>query len=147
MPLDGERPLLSEVGLAPVVDSCEHPDCNKRSWHQSGNVSSCVQAGTAGVRRAGRCRRALWQEQRSKTVWRQPAFSRVEQGTNPEFMGLERETGREPATACLEGRHVHFHRLEAANSFEFSTSHRSTVYGVKYGSCQGFRGPPAIACA
>src|SRR5215813_5496193 len=49
--------------------------------------------------------------------------------------GLERETGLEPATPCLEGRYLHFHRLEAANPFESSTSHRSTSYGRKHGSC------------
>ena len=59
---------------------------------------------------------------------------------------LERETGLEPATPCLEGRHLHFHCLEAANHFEFSTSHRSTLYGRKHGSCQEFLGPPATAC-
>ena len=69
-----------------------------------------------------------------------------EVGINPEFMEMERETGLEPATPCLEGRYSHFHRLEAANPFHSSTSHRSTLYGVKYGSCQGFVGPPATAC-
>ena len=29
-------------------------------------------------------------------------------GTNPEFMGMERETGLEPATPCLEGRYLLF---------------------------------------
>src|SRR5258708_38877835 len=61
--------------------------------------------------------------------------------------GLERETGLEPAAPCLEGRYLHFHRLEAANPFESSTSHRSTVYGRKHGSCQSFLRPPATACA
>jgi hypothetical protein len=92
----------------------------------------------AVVRRTGRCRRVVWQEHRSNTVRRHPASSRLERGTNPEFMGMERETGLEPATACLEGRHLHLHRLEAANPLESSTSHHSTVYGRKHGSCQGF---------
>jgi hypothetical protein len=30
--------------------------------------------------------------------------------------GLERETGLEPAAPCLEGRHLHFHRSQAAKS-------------------------------
>src|SRR5262249_52853896 len=68
-------------------------------------------------------------------------------GTNPEFMGLERETGLEPATVCLEGRYLHFHRLEAANPVQSSTSHRSTLYGRKLGGCRRFGGPPATACA
>ena len=34
-----------------------------------------------------------------------------EVGTNPEFMGLERETGLEPATPCLEGRYLFFSPL------------------------------------
>jgi hypothetical protein len=53
----------------------------------------------------------------------------------------------EPATPLLEGRYLHFHRLEAANPFESSTSHRRTVYGRKHGSCQGFPELPAMACA
>src|SRR5262249_55212306 len=68
-------------------------------------------------------------------------------GTNPEFMGLDRGSGLDPATVCLEGRFFHFHRLEAATPVQPSSSHRSTLYGRKHGSCQRFRGPPATACA
>ena len=41
----------------------------------------------AVVRRTCRCRRAVWKRQRANTVRRHPASSRLEQGTNPEFMG------------------------------------------------------------
>ena len=70
-----------------------------------------------------------------------------EVGTNPEFKGMERETGREPATPCLEGRYLHFHCPQAAKPLQSSISHRSTLYGRKHGSCQGFRRSPATACA
>ena len=47
----------------------------------------------------------------------------------------------------LEGRHLHFHRLEAAKPLQSSTSHPSTVGGRKHGSCHGYPGLPAMACA
>src|SRR5260370_13992852 len=59
------------------------------------------------------------------------------------FSWVERETGLEPATACLEDKYFLFHRLLAARPYKFGTPRASTLYGGR-GAIANSPGPPAM---
>ena len=66
------------------------------------------------------------------------------EGRNPKFSGLERETGLEPATPCLEGRYLLFHRSHAAKPLKLSASRVTQLYDSNEASAK-IRYHPAIA--
>jgi len=58
------------------------------------------------------------------------------------YSGLERETGLEPATACLEGRYLLFHRLHVTKPLKIGASRVRILYAI---SVSG-RHPPTLSC-
>jgi hypothetical protein len=56
--------------------------------------------------------------------------SSYERAQSQEYSGLERETGLEPATPCLEGRCFLFHRSYAAKPLKMRSSRVSGLYDV-----------------
>ena len=67
---------------------------------------------------------------------RQPRENR--RGLNPKKFGVERETGLEPATPCLEGRYLLFHRSQGAKPLKSWDSRVSTLYSQNMAGASAF---------
>ena len=110
-----------------------------------GHTIPCFQAGSSGRLTSRRMLPRVLRAARGSKVGVTPCLRRgVEGAQTLENSDPERETGLEPATPCLEGRYVLFHRSAAAKPDKFGTSRATQLYGGN-GAVATDAGPPA-AC-
>ena len=71
-----------------------------------------------------------WAAKHEKPITARFARGRNRREVLPKACSLERETGLEPATACLEGRYSLFHRSHAAKPLKIGASRATQLYDI-----------------